>query len=197
MVQTRLGVTACIVMLVLAACHNGSNDVGYSKQAIHQIDPIVEFQREVIPIVEDVLAKQFPVDNAKNDAFLEQGTLYFDNKDIRNLKVVLLIDQPDTQEMKAFRKELEQKLEDKVIFKKAKHNPKFLSELAKEIAIDVTVLVGKGKLSTVYYNISDECIDIEAKLTDAQIEHLIGKYGSDYLRITNKEPAPGILLDEF
>jgi hypothetical protein len=48
--------------------------------------PIVDFQREVIPVLENALNKQFP----KNGpiAFFDQADYDFENVDVINLKVV-------------------------------------------------------------------------------------------------------------
>lgn len=156
------------------------------KVAKAEWDKIVDFQREVIPVLEDAINKQF----LKNDldAFLDQADYYFDNDDVNNLKVVFHVDKEDTKEMKALRKELEEKLGEKVIFKKAKHNPKVLHDLTKVIADYVVTINEKGESSSVGYNSKEEVINIEAKLTDEQIDDLKQKFGADILRITNKDP---------
>ena len=149
-------------------------------------DKIVDFQREVIPVLEDALNKQFPKNDP--DAFFDQADYYFENDDVNNLKVVFHVDKEDTEEMKALRKELEEKLGEKVIFKKATHNPKMLHDMSEEVAEYVDTMVEEGKSYSVGYNTEYEAIEIEAKLTDEQIANLEHKFGADILRITNKDP---------
>lgn len=139
----------------------------------------------MIPVLEDALNKQFP----KNDpnAFFDQADYYFENDDVNNLKVVFHVDKEDTEEMKALRKELEEKLGEKVIFKKATHNPKMLHDMSEDIAEYVDTMVEEGKSYSVGYNTKYEAIEIVAKLTDEQIANLEHEFGANILKITNEE----------
>ncbi|WP_025676903.1 hypothetical protein [Paenibacillus massiliensis] len=148
------------------------------------------FQREVIPVIEEVMKTHFPND-PNGDVFFEQATSYFDND---NFKVVFLVYQEDTKEMIAFRKELEEKLGDKVLFKKARYSPKLLRDKAKEVTEYIESVVEKGRASTVSYDPVDEVIEIEALLTAEQIADLNKKFGAEILRITNQEPERSIAL---
>ncbi|MGM0884979.1 MAG: hypothetical protein ACQEXQ_28540 [Bacillota bacterium] len=163
-------------------------------------DKIVDFQREVIPVLEEALIKQFPMKVNKTgtptidvdgEASLEQATSYFDNDDVNNLKVVFLVDKEDTTEMMAIRKELEEKLGDKVVFKKAKHNPKVLRDMAKEVDEYLRAkILSKYETQSAYsvgYNSREEVIDIRGKLTDEHIAELTQKFGADMLKIDPKE----------
>ena len=171
--------------------------------AKEEFQKIVDFQKEVIPVVKVALIKQFPkkvnisetatVDTYDGDAFIDQATYYFENDDVNNPKVVFLVDKEDKKEMKALRKELEEKLGEKVLFKKTKHNPKVLRDMTEEVAKYVATIVGEGKKSTVGYNSKEEAIKIEAKLTDEQIADLKHKFGADILNITNEEPQIELL----
>lgn len=141
----------------------------------------------------DALNKQFPHDT-NGDAYFAQATSYFDNDDVNNLKVVFLVYQENTKEMKALRKELEEKLGDKVVFKKAKYSPKVLSDMVKDVTDYVDTLTAEGKASSVGYNSVEEAIEIEAVLTDEQIYDLNNKFGAHILKITNEEPQEMIGL---
>jgi len=89
--------------------------------------------------------------------------------------------------MKELQKELKEKLGDKVLFRKAKHNPKFLSDTTKKVA-DYVVAITEGKRSSVGYNSSEEVIEIQAQLTEKKIADLNNRFSADILRITNEEP---------
>lgn len=152
-------------------------------------DKIVDFQREVIPVLEDAINKQFPKNDP--DAFLDQADYYFENDDVNNLKVIFHVDKEDTEEMKALRKELEEKLGEKVIFKKATHNPKILHDMLEEVTEYVATIVEEGKSYSVGYNSKYEAIEIVAKLTDEEIANLNNKFGADKLKIRNEERTSG------
>lgn len=177
----------CLCLLIVTAC---SNVADKNSKVKYVEDPVVTFQGDVIPVIEEVMKVHFPNDS-NGDVFFEQATSYFDND---NSKVVFLFYQENAIEMNAFRKELEEKLGDKVIFKKAKYSPKLLSDTANEVRADVESIVEKGRALTVSYNPVDEVIEVEALLTDEQIADLKKKFGEEILRITNQEPERGIAL---
>jgi hypothetical protein len=161
------------------------------EQAIHsptpqvqakQADPIVDFQREVIPIIEDIFKKQFPkkqnisdtetIDSYDGEAIENLTDMYFDND---NLKVVFLVHNEDAIELKELRQELEEKLDDKVIFKKAEFNSKDVVEkvrannekLEKQYSISV-IETGAGSLKI---NMKIRSYgDVERKVTPDEIE---------------------------
>jgi hypothetical protein len=186
-IKTMLWVSMCVLMLT--ACGDRPEQAANStapKIQAKQADPIVDFQREVIPVLEDALNKQFPKNDP--DAFFDQADYYFENEDVNNLKVIFLVDKEDTKEMKALRKDLEEKLGDKVVFKKAKHNPKVLRDMTKEVADYVATFDHQGRSYGVGWDSKEEVIHIEAKLSDEQITELQHKFGADLLKITNEDP---------
>ncbi|MBW5447599.1 hypothetical protein GE107_16195 [Cohnella sp. CFH 77786] len=182
-------------ILMLSACGNRPDLVASKVERnqdapssqTQQSDPILEFQREVIPIVESAVHAQFPKADY-GDAFFAQADYYYDND---NLKVVFLVDKEHTKEMTAIRKELEDKLRDKVVFKKAKYNPKFLQDTAKEVSdyLFSKTLSGYNSNSShsVGYNTKEEAIEIKGKFNDEQIADLKQHFNADMLKITNEE----------
>lgn len=189
-------ISSAICILALTACgtgnhpEQGARDVLSTKTVANQVDPIVNFQKEVIPVIESALIKQFPnkektgIDDA---AFNEQADYYFDNDDVNNPKVVFLVDKEDTNEMKAIRKELDEKLGKKVVFKKARHNPKVLRNMVGDIDKYLRNTLGPQSSYSVGYNPKEEVIDIKGKLTDKQVSELKQKFSADMLKITNEE----------
>lgn len=155
---------------------------------------IVDFQKEVIPVVEEVLRKWFPKQNPISDtetitvinseAFFDQAVYYFENDDVNNQKVVFIVDKEDTKEMKAVMKELQEKLGEKVTFKKAKRNPQALRNLTKTVA-DYVDSIDRGA-HTVGYDVAGEQITVVGNFTDEQIADLKAKFGDVVLRITKK-----------
>ncbi|WP_190861197.1 hypothetical protein [Paenibacillus arenilitoris] len=218
--KKMLWVSICMLMLTACGVKPNENEVNLSLPQVKvnqdastvtdqadadsvakaEWDKIVDFQREVIPVLEEVLIKQFPMKVNKTgtptididgDALLEQATSYFDNDDVNNLKIVFLVDKEDATEMMAIRKELEEKLGDKVVFKKAKHNPKVLRDMAKEVDEYLHAkILSKYETQSAYsvgYNSREEVIDIRGKLTDEHIAELTQKFGADRLKIDPKE----------
>lgn len=119
--------------LLLTACGDKINtlsslgETDSSRAAMsQQTDPILDFQKKVIPVVEEAIHGQFPKENR-----LEYFDYYFDND---NLKVVFLVDKEETSEMKSLHQELTERLGDKVVFKKAKHNPEALRDLTDQVS---------------------------------------------------------------
>lgn len=137
-----LMLTACGHEVNLPASQENADQGGVA--IIHQSDPTLEFQREVIPVLEAAKSKQFPK-NDNGDAFFDQATYYFDNGDVNHPKLVFLVHRENTIEIKGLRKELEEKLGDKVVFKKARHNPKVLRDMTKEVADYVAKFDHQGR----------------------------------------------------
>ncbi|MDQ8734212.1 hypothetical protein [Paenibacillus sp. LHD-38] len=131
--KKMIWVSMCI--MILTACGDIPEQAVNSstlKAQVKQVDdPILDFQREVIPVIEEAFKKHFPkkknvsdaetLDSHDDEAIENFTDLYFDND---NLKVVFLVYKEDAKEMKSLRQELEVKLGDKVIFKKANFNNK-------------------------------------------------------------------------
>lgn len=174
-----------LCLLILTVCSKVADD---NSRAEYVEDPIVAFQREVIPVLEEVMKKHLPND-PDGDNYSAQATHYFDN---HNFKVVFLVYQEDTKEMTAIRKELEEQLGDKVVFKRAKYSPKYLRDTAKVVTEYVESIAEKGRAFSVSYNSVDEVIEMEALLMDEQIADLKKKFGEEILKITNNEPEQGI-----
>ncbi|NIK72102.1 MULTISPECIES: hypothetical protein [unclassified Paenibacillus] len=175
-------------VLIFTACSNVMAES--PKKAVYKDDPVLAFQKEVIPVQEEIYHRYFP-DAAAEERFFSQAVSYFDND---NLKLVYMVYQLDSAEIKDYFKELKVKLGDKVAIKQARYSPKYLQDTANEVAEFVHLICEKGHSFTVSYNPIDEVIDIEMLLTLQQIADLYKKFDADILRITNKEPEPAIPL---
>ncbi|USB34269.1 S1 family peptidase [Paenibacillus sp. YPG26] len=167
-----------------------------------EIQKIIDFQKEVIPVIDSALSKQFPKRIALSDTettlgvdselLKNQAEYYFDNSDTQNLKVVFLVSKEEKKEIKAVRKELEEKLGVKVKFKIAKKDPETLHELPEAIAKYLDSQSYKGSYA-IGYDVPNEDINIRADLTDNQISALKEKFGADSLDI-KKEKVENIPL---
>lgn len=175
-------------MLMVTACSNVMAES--SKKAAYKDDSVLAFQKEVIPVQEEIYHRYFP-DASAEERFFSQAVSYFDND---NLKLVYMVYAMDTAEINDYFKDLKMKLGDKVVTKQAKYSPKYLQDTANEVAEYVHLICEKGHFFMVSYNPIDEVIDIEMLLTNQQIADLNSKFGADILRITNKEPGPVIPL---
>ncbi|MGM0885209.1 MAG: hypothetical protein ACQEXQ_29720 [Bacillota bacterium] len=154
-------------------------------------DKDIAFQREVLPIIEGATAKEYPREYIKGNIavddlgkFNEDATLYFDNSN----QVVFLIDKENSK-INNIKKELQEKLGEKVRFKKAKHNPKEFTAKQEEI---VNFLGEMNIASSAGYNHQTEVIDVKAPLNDVQVQALKEKFGADNLNIEIIEGAPFI-----
>lgn len=164
------------------------------QQPQNDFQKIVDFQKEVIPVIEAALKKEFPKETPISDtdtttdihseAFFDQGVYYFENDDVNNQKVVFMVYKEDTKEMQAVMKELQEKLGAKVTFKKAERNPQALRNLIKTVA-DYVDSIDRGAHS-VGYDVAGEQITVVGNFTDEQIADLKAKFGDDVLRITKK-----------
>lgn len=154
-----------------------------SKKDIEDYERILAFQREVIPVLDETFHDIFPtvVDiegDIKAETFdsnlLDEMTdFYFDNSNSNDLKVVFVVAKEDQPEMKTLRAELENKLGDKVIFKKAKKSLKEFQQMQEQVAeyIDETY---DGRFA-VTYNIETQALDVEIASTDSNSQSLIPK----------------------
>lgn len=184
----KIGIVVIFILVILTACgkyQQPASQVQDNQGEVNKTrDPIVDFQKDVIPVIENAMNKYFQNDTQK---FFDQADYYFDNT-VNNLKVVFLVDQINTDDFAGFQKELEEKLDNKVMFKKSEINPRILSETKEKVAQYIDKLhLGKEGYN-VGYNTKDQVVEVRAKLSDEQIRLLKQKFEPVVLRIRTEFP---------
>ncbi|MBD3920640.1 trypsin-like serine protease [Paenibacillus sp. PR3] len=184
--------------LYVSGWHTPATQASDEAEAKRNYQKTVDFQQEVIPVMESIFKEQFPekvsindgeyVDGINSDAFDEITDYYFDNDNPNNPKVVFVVAKEDRDEMKTLRKALEEKLGYKVKFIKAKKGIKEFRNLQDQVSGYLDVIY-KGGYS-VGYNIKTQTIDVEADLDNQQIQLLTNRFGSDLLSITKTVNLP-------
>lgn len=173
-------ITVLIVLsLLVMVGFSETSEIPVLDEVQIEIGKDTAFQSEVLPIVEGAISKEYP----RIEKFNEDATLYFD----RN-QVVFLIDKENSK-TNNIKKELQEKLGEKVKFKKAKHNPKEFTAKQEEI---VNFIGAMNIASSAGYNHQTEVIDVKAPLNDEQVQALKDKFGADNLNIEITEGAPAI-----
>ncbi|MDQ0896177.1 MULTISPECIES: hypothetical protein [unclassified Paenibacillus] len=174
-----------LLVLMLTACR-GEID---TESSVYQESPMGAFQREITPILEAAINKQFP-NNENGDALAEQAVIYYEDEDENNPRIVFLAYNEDTKEMIEIRKELEEKFGKKVVFKKAKYKPKFLRDMATEISVYLFSIRNNKDINGAYWNAKEEVIVIEGKLSNDQMNALNNRFDPKLLKIKNNELHP-------
>ncbi|WP_116191556.1 hypothetical protein [Paenibacillus taihuensis] len=108
---------AAICMMLLSAC--GDEEPPPAQQAAvfsAEQNQSASFQQEVVPVLEELVAKYYKEDEAKFNA---QTDLYFDEHDPMNPLLVFLVHKEESKGFRAFRKEIHQRLGHRVVFKQA------------------------------------------------------------------------------
>ncbi|MUT65210.1 hypothetical protein [Paenibacillus sp. NEAU-GSW1] len=192
--RTIVGLTLSAAILIGGSSFSLPNANAEVNEAKQPFDQITAFQSEVIPIIEEALIRQFPAESRISDTetvsvvsedFSKQATYYYDNDNINDLKVVFLIAQENTPQMKAIRAELEGKLGDKVLFKQASQNPYEMRQFSKKVADCVSMF--EIDSYSVGYDEKNEEVVAKGDFTDEQVRQLRDKFGSDALRIEVQE----------
>ncbi|CAH1232505.1 hypothetical protein PAECIP111891_07026 [Paenibacillus allorhizoplanae] len=159
-------------------------------------DQVAAFQREVHPVVEGVVEKYFLKENQSSETmtdadrlkYMEQLDWYWDND---NLQVVFVVLKEDAEEMKAIRKELEEKLGAKVKFVKSRISQTTLemSEMSNEVS---KFIFNTIKPNDMYYEggyfRDKQRIEIKGAFTDEQVQAIYAKFDKKLVNITKIAP---------
>lgn len=140
------------------------------------------------------LSETETVEGHDSAAVDELTDYYFDNKDVNKLSVVFYVAKEDSKEMKAIRKEIEEKLGSKVKFKKAKKSIKEFKQDQEEVATYLQTIATGYEVS---YNTEKQIITVSGDLTAEQIQKLRAKFPTELLSINEQkvEITPGYTRD--
>ncbi len=193
-----LAIMLCCTLLAAGNWSLPATEASMKEETMANYDKIVEFQKEVIPILEATFRERFPakvflnkdetVDGINSEAIDELTDYYFDNSNLDDLKVVFVVAKEDRVEMKELRKDLEQKLGLKVKFVTAKKEIKEFRKLQEQVSSFLDE-VYKSAYS-VGYNTETQVIDVEANLGDEQLQMLLEKFGSEDLNVIRTGNLP-------
>lgn len=174
--------------LILGSNYTSDNVNADQVRAQAEIDIVkdIAFQEEVLSVI-NAISKEYP--NGNMEKFYEDATLYFDSSNHNRNKIVLVI-YNENSNMNNIKKELQEKLGDKLQFKKAKYSPKeFLAKQEEIVNFIAEMNIG----SSAGYNPQTEVFDVAAPLNAEQVQALEEKFGAGNLNIEITEQGPTAL----
>ncbi|MDQ0888859.1 phenylpyruvate tautomerase PptA (4-oxalocrotonate tautomerase family) [Paenibacillus sp. V4I9] len=163
-----------------------------------EYDQVLAFQREAGPVVEGTVMKYFhnedqiteTITDAERLKYKEQLDWYWDND---NLQVVVVVVKEDAKEMKAIRKELEEKLGSKVKFVKSKITQTTLEMYA--MSNELTEFIFSTMPKIMYYQggyyLDKQRIEIKGAFTDEQVQAIYAKFDKKLVNITKVDAPTG------
>ncbi|RUT31777.1 hypothetical protein EJP77_10345 [Paenibacillus zeisoli] len=145
----------------------------------NEAQKIVDFQKEVIPIVESAIKQEYA---NKPNLFPKQADYYYDNADVNSPKVVFITYQENAKEIRSVLKVLKERLGSKLVVRKGKVNPEILRNLYPKVADYVNSISDKNSSYSIGIDVPSERIMVRGQLSDKQAADIKQKYG-EYVNV--------------
>lgn len=137
----------------------------------------VAFEHKYLPIVEKAIREIF-----SDVSMFEKFGVYYISDSEKILKIVFLLDQPNSKEVKKLKTVLEAKMGDYVEFRVSKHPQEKLNNIQNEITNTLNGMKLRGGWS-VSSDIMKQKVVVEAHLTEEQRSQLMNQYGADLVEV--------------
>lgn len=185
MKKTVFGALILGVLLVLLEGLNlpaNSVDAG-----TNELEEVIVFQDDVFPIIKEELVKQYPQthpvtgDVSISDEMLDDVVWYWDNN---NKKVIFVVIKEDSAKWKEVRKDLEARLGEKVVIKKAKKDHKHMRDVVTNEISDFLRKEKGIKNASITWNPKKEMVVVESnELTEELANEIKAMFGSDNVEV--------------
>lgn len=185
MKKTVFGALILGVLLVLL---DGLNLPANSVDAgTNELEEVIVFQDDVFPIIKEELVKQYPQthpvtgDVSISDEMLDDVVWYWDNN---NKKVIFVVLKEDSAKWKEARKDLEARLGEKVVIKKAKKDHKHMRDVVTNEISDFLRKEKGIKNASIAWNPKKEMVVVESnELTEELANEIKAMFGSDNVEV--------------